>query len=185
MGQDRGSSARAAIEPSRRDALLEALALRYTKSLTQFFSRRVQNKADVPDLVQDVFLRLAKLHDLAAVEQPDHYLFRTAASALRDQVRRDRVRDRSSHDEFDELIHGSSGLSPERVFAGRQAVQRLQETLRDLPERTRDVFVLRVYEGFKMAEIARAIGISQRAVEKHYAKAMATVSTALSDFRGA
>ena len=183
MSQERGSSARTAPGPSRRDALLEALALRYTKSLTSFFTRRVENKADVPDLVQDVFLRLAKLRDLAAVEQPDHYLFRTAASALRDQVRRDRVRDRSSHYEFDELIHGSSGLSPERVLAGRQAVQRLQETLRGLPERTRDVFVLRVFEGFKMAEIARDLGISQRAVEKHYARAMAAVSTALSDFR--
>lgn len=185
MRQDQGSSAGAMVDLDRRDTLLEALALRYTRALTLFFSRRVENKADVPDLVQDVFLRLSKLRDLSAVQQPDHYLFRTAASALRDQIRRDRARDRILHDEFNELIHGGSDFSPERVLAGRQAVQCLQRAIRDLPERSRDVFVLRVFEGLKMAEIGRAIGISQRAVEKHYAKAMAFVAAALSDFRRA
>jgi RNA polymerase sigma-70 factor (ECF subfamily) len=162
--------------------LLEDLARRYSPSLTRFFSRRVNNQADVADLVQDVFLRLSKLQDLSVVQRPEHYLFKTAASALRDQMRRDEVRGRSLHDEFDELKHGGSDLSPERVFAGRQAIECLQQAIRALPERTRDVFVLRVLEGLKMAEIARALGISQRAVEKHYAKAMGSVAAALSGF---
>ena len=185
MAHGRRSPANAGLEPDSRETMLESLVLRYSPSLTRFFSRRVNNKADVADLVQDVFLRLSRLHDLSAIKQPEHYLFKTAASALRDQVRRDEVRGRSLHDEFDELRHGGSDLSPERVFAGRQAVESLREAVRALPERTRDVFVLRVFEGLKMAEIARALGISQRAVEKHYAKAMGSVAAALTGFRSA
>lgn len=185
MGNGRKSPAHVGIEHDRSETLLETLALRYSPSLTRFFSRRVNNQADVADLVQDVFLRLSRLHDLSAIQQPEHYLFKTAASALRDQLRRDEVRSRSLHDEFDEVKHGGSDLTPERVLAGRQAVESLRDALRALPERTRDVFVLRVFEGLKMAEIARALGISQRAVEKHYAKAMGSVAVALSGFRRA
>jgi RNA polymerase sigma-70 factor (ECF subfamily) len=51
--------------------------------------------------------------------------------------------------------------------------------LRQLPERTRDVFVLRCFEGLTHAEIARLHAISVRAVEKHFAKALSYLATAL------
>jgi DNA-directed RNA polymerase specialized sigma24 family protein len=94
MGHGRRSPAHTGVQPDARETMLESLALRYSPSLTRFFSRRVNNKADVADLVQDVFLRLSKLQDLSAIQQPEHYLFKTAASALRDQMRRDEVRGR-------------------------------------------------------------------------------------------
>ena len=166
-----------------RSALLSALALRYAPALSRFFERRVRHQADVPDLVQDVFLRLSRLRDLAAIEKPEHYLFTTAASALRDRARRDRVRHRDGHEEFSEEAHGGSALTPERVLDGKRAVAQLQKAVRDLPERTRDVFVLRVFEELKMADVASSLGISQRAAEKHYAKGLAHVTAALAEFR--
>jgi RNA polymerase sigma-70 factor (ECF subfamily) len=57
--------------------------------------------------------------------------------------------------------------------------------LRQLPERTRDVFMLRRFEGLKHAEIARLYGISVRAVEKHFAKALAHISVELESAREA
>lgn len=158
---------------------LEHLARRYSRALASFFRRRVSNKADVPDLVQDTFLRLAKLRSLDEVRQPEHYLFQTASSALRDRARRDTVREHGAHQEFDESHHGGSEISPERVAIGRFAVRELREVIERLPERTRDIFVLRVFEEMRTAEIATALGISQRAVEKHHAKALAKVTAAM------
>ena len=94
--------------------ILDALAARYSAALSRYFERRVTRQSDVPDLVQDVFVRLAKLSDLSTIEKPDQYIFATAASALRDQGRRDAVRYRNSQDEFDEAEHASSEISPER-----------------------------------------------------------------------
>lgn len=158
---------------------LEHLARRYSRALASFFRRRVSNKADVPDLVQDTFLRLAKLRSLDEVRQPEHYLFQTASSALRDRARRDTVRERGAHQEFEETHHSGSEISPERVAIGRFAVRELREVIERLPERTRDIFVLRVFEEMRTAEIAAALGISQRAVEKHHAKALAKVTAAM------
>ncbi|CAN7541594.1 sigma-70 family RNA polymerase sigma factor [Phenylobacterium sp. LjRoot219] len=158
---------------------LEAVARRYSTALTHFFQRRVANKADVPDMVQDVFLRLSKLSDISAIRHPEHYVFQTASSALRDQARREISRLRRAHEEFDDAVHGASDFSPERVLAGKQDVERLRAAVAGLPARTRDVFVFRVFEEMKTIDIAAVLGISQRAVEKHYAKGMAAVTAAM------
>lgn len=155
---------------------LEHMASRYSRALASFFSRRVTNKADVPDLVQDTFLRLAKLQSMEEVRRPDHYLFQTASSALRDRARRDAVRAQAFHLEYDEDQHRAAEISPERVTIGRFAVRELRDVVARLPDRTRDIFVLRAFEDMRSGEIAVAMGISQRAVEKHYAKALATVT---------
>ena len=162
---------------------LDALAKRYSTSLTRFFSRRVENHSDVPDLVQEVFLRLAKLGEMANIRNTEHYLFTTAASVLKDQYRHDSSHRRQEHEEFDESSVAGSAISPERVYSGRESVYRLQQAIRRLPERTRDIVVLRLFEGLKIAAIARTLGISQRAVEKHYAKGVARIAVELKEFR--
>lgn len=162
---------------------LEALARRYRLPLQRFFERRVRNQNDVPDLVQDVLMRLARLGDLSSIDQPEHYVFRTASSALRDKARRDIARYQSDHVEFDAAVHGGSDFSPERVLAGREAVAAMSAALRSLPEKTRDIFVLRVFEEQKTAQVAAAFGMSTRSIELHYARALAHLAAAVRDYR--
>lgn len=166
-----------------RDATLDGFVKTYSRALTHFFQRRVRNSADVPDLVQDVFVRLARRDDLDDIECPERYLFSTASSALRDKARRDKVRQHDSHQEFDEEFHGGSEISTDRVITGKFAVRELHAVVARLPERTRDIFVLRVFEDRTTKEIATMLGISQRAVEKQHAKALARVTLALRAYR--
>ncbi len=165
-----------------RSATLDRLARHYGSALGRFFERRVDRKADVPDLVQEVFLRLSRLGDLSEIQKPEHYLFRTAASALKDRARRNIVRHATAHQVFDESAHSGSDFSPHRVLVGREAVAQLCEALRKLPVRTRDVFVLRAFEEQKMADVARSLGISTRAAEKHYAKALVYAARVLGEW---
>ena len=166
-----------------RDTILSRLARTYGQALGRFFERRVAVKADVPDLVQDVFLRLSRMPDPAAIEKPEHFLFVTAANVLKDRARRDAVRGAGLHDELPGDDLAGSEIPPDRVLESREAADRLQAVLLELPERTRDIFVLRVLEGVKMADVARTFGISTRAAEKHQARALARVTAALEDWR--
>jgi RNA polymerase sigma factor (sigma-70 family) len=162
---------------------LDALARLYSAPLARYFRRAAGSDTDVPDLVQDVLTRLAQLRDLSTIEKPEHYIFRTASNTLRDHARRNHIRHRSDHIEFDPDHHAGSDFSSERVYAGREAVKAVQVALRALPERTRDVFVLRVLEEQKTADVARALGLSTRAVESHLAKALAHLAAVLKDHR--
>lgn len=183
MAPDRKEQAGSGAANKGRGRLLDDLARRYAAPLARFFERRVHNRHDVPDLVQDVFLRLSALPDPTAIQQPEHYLFVTAASALRDKARRDTVRQAGMHGELDENLLEGSDFTPLRVLEGKEAIVQLRAALMELPERTRDVFVLRVFEECRMTDIAVAIGISRRATEKHYARALAYVVQALGDWR--
>lgn len=163
---------------------LDEIVRRYYAPLLSFFRKRTRNSPEVPDLVQQVFLRLAQRPDAHTVENPDAYIFQTASNALKDHYRRMSVRERhidsnGGDDDATDLV--PSDLSPERVALGREAMARLSNSLRELPERTRDVFMLRCVEGLKHAEVARLLGVSVRAVEKHSAKALAHLTRALTD----
>ena len=141
---ERNLEASGTTPPLENRGWLELLARRYSPALHRFFSRRVDRSSDVADLVQEVFVRLAQLPEPQQVREPENYLFKTASNTLRDHLRRASVRMSDRQDSFDPERHGGLDCSPADVLEGRQAIERLQTVLRDLPERTRDVFVLRV-----------------------------------------
>lgn len=159
----------------------ENVARRYTSALRGFFAKRVYEQDDVEDLVQDVFLRLMQRASGRPIERVEQYIFQTAANVLRDRGRRRATRRQESHEPYDEAVHDSpdTDFPPERVLMGREAVAQVMAALEDLPQRTRDIFVLRALEQHKYCEIANMLRISTRATEKHMAKALAHLSRAL------
>ena len=53
-----------------------------------------------------------------------------------------------------------------------QLIQNLNEKINSLPARCREVFVMSRHEGKTNREISNALGISEKAVEKHITKAL-------------
>lgn len=154
---------------------LSSVVAEYTGPLERFFRRRVADPAEVDDLVQEVFLRLARQSNVAAIENPHAYVFQTAANILRDSGRWSLSRRRAEHEPFEEAIHGCEAISPERIASARQSVAALKAALAELPERTQTVFVLHRFEGLRYGEIAVTLGISVSAVEKHMMRAMSHI----------
>jgi RNA polymerase sigma-70 factor (ECF subfamily) len=170
-----------APDPNMSCSRLDEVVRRYYAPLLSFFRRRTRNSPDVQDLVQQVFLRLSQHPHIGAIHNPDAYIFQTAANALKDHARRTAIRQRhltAARAAGADVPHAArSALPPERVLQGQESMLQLVAALRELPERTRDIFMLRCFEGLKHAEIARLHGISVRATEKHFAKALAHVSS--------
>ncbi len=151
----------------------------YTAPLERFFRRRVSVRAEVDDLVQEVFLRLARQDSIEAIDNPQAYVFQVAANILRDQGRRRRTHSADVHESFEDAVHGSQTISPERVVMARQSMGQLKAALLKLPLRTQEVFVLHRFEGLRYSEIANRLGVSLSAVEKHMMKAMKHITRRL------
>lgn len=145
--------------------------------LIGYFRRRVRNEGDVEDLVQEVFARIVARDSTRPVEHLGGYVLRTAASVLADRGRRAASRHVDLHVEFDEIRHGDEEIDPERVLSGKEDLHAATAALLSLPERTRTVFVLRRLEGHRHADIARHLGISVSAVEKHMVRAIRHLCT--------
>lgn len=169
------------IEPDARarDIMLDGLARRYGRALSQYFQRRTANRADVPDLVQEVFVGLSRMKDPASIEKPETFLFVIAANVLRDRRRRALTHHAQAHHSYNDEHDLGSDFSPQRVLEARDEIAVIHASLADLPIRTRDAFVLRAFEELAMREVAAALGVSTRSAEKHYAKALVHITAAL------
>lgn len=167
--------------------LLASWSKRYRDALLRFFQRRMPATADREDLVQEVFLHMARHHDLSNVRDVEAFLFHAASNVLKDWRRKQMTHASDRHDPIDEDFDGvvgpeAVGRTPERVLLGKEALERLIAALELLPERTRTIFVLYHFEQMPHAQIARDLGIAVRTVEDHVARANGKLLIALKDF---
>ena len=174
FGMDEGQRQTSAPEDHR----FAALAREFGPALARYFRRRLQQQpklaryTDVDDLVQEVLTRLLVRGDGQPIEQPESYLLRAAANVWRDLLRRSRTRRVDDHDEYVEDRHALEDDGPDRVLEGREAISAILASIGELPDRTRHVFVLRRIEGMQQKAVARRLGISVSAVEKHMIRAI-------------
>ncbi len=126
----------------------------------------------VDDLLQETLLRLHQRDSTDQIENFRAYAFQTARSVIIDGRRRDTVRHRSSHSTLLEAHHPVDSITPEQELLGRESIDRLVAALQDMPERTRDIFVLHRFEDMSYPAIADHLGVSLSAVGKHIMKAL-------------
>jgi RNA polymerase sigma-70 factor, ECF subfamily len=176
--------------PAPKGAVLE-----YTKELEKFLAE-VERRAfriaqialrdadDALDVVQDAMLKLTRSYASRPSAEWRPLFYRILENGIRDLQRRRTVRKRimtwlpgSKEDpDFeapDPLENvADSGLAIPETLMQAQAMQRLEESLRALPARQREAFMLRNFEGMDVAETARAMDCSEGSVKTHYSRAV-------------
>ncbi len=161
--------------PSRSDSL-GALHARFCAPLRRFFRGYRLNSADVEDLTQDVFVRLAGPGAQKDLLKPDAFVFTLARNLVRDRARRLHTRAMAiSVDvgDIDELR--CERPTPEQELDVSQRLQRVEQTLAGLKPHTREAFEQHRVDGDSYAEIALRMGISISMVEKHIMAAIAAL----------
>ncbi|PHR60227.1 MAG: RNA polymerase subunit sigma-70 [Robiginitomaculum sp.] len=146
---------------------IEEYVQQFKPALLAFFSRRTTHSEIAQDLVQDVFMRLLRRKKSGEIEHPAAYIMQTASSVWNDFLRTKQRRHEDMQEEFDEFSHSPGGISPEREYIGREAVNIILSVLSKLPTRTQDIYLLCRFDGFKRHEAAKRMGISVSAIDKH------------------
>ena len=131
--------------------------------------------ADADDIVQDTYLRAARL-PAAEIAHPRAFLAQIALNLFRDRHRREAVRSAHRRD----AIVAQSVVAPRLDAIAEQEIDLLLERLiLDLPERYREAFVLQRFGGMSIAAIAERLGISPKTVEWRIGKAVELCAIAL------
>lgn len=162
------------------DEALNDLDRRFRKPLLIYFRRRLGGRReDTEDLTQEVFVRLTRRPDRNNGETLEGYVFKIASSVLADWRRNRIVRRSDAHDSLDHAAESVTfpsilieDRSPERVLAGKEALQNLEKALAELNQRTRNIFLLSRMEGVHQQDIALRLGVSVSTVEKDILKAL-------------
>lgn len=147
------------------------------RRVRQMLLRRGTSAAEAEDLIQEAFLKMQEYCQKGGeIQQPEAFLVRTALR-LRINARRDQHRDIYVEEDIDELaLIIDTGPAPDEVIAAEECLKRMSGALDAVGRRTRDVFFMHRLDGFTYSEIARRLGISVSAIEKHMASALVALA---------
>lgn len=154
-----------------REAAYAFYVSEFQAPLVNSFMRRGAQRATAEDLTQVVFEKLLKRDDRDPISKNAAYIMKTANTVWIDHLRRRKAKPDREHAEFNEFAHSPESLGAERVIEGREALELAKNTLQALPERTRQIYLLFQVEGMKRKELARRLGITTSAIDKHLATA--------------
>ena len=144
------------------------LSLELWERLLRQIGRRARNQSDAEDLLQSAYIRLMKYQKENAVENVEAFLVRAAFNIDVDNYRKEKLF--FGVTSKDGIFSNECPLQDE-VLQSQVRLRRVKEGLDQLTPRTRDIFLMHRLEGLKYHEVARRLGISRSAVEKHVAKA--------------
>jgi RNA polymerase sigma factor (sigma-70 family) len=152
--------------------------LPYEAGLMRYLRRVSPRPADVPDLRQEVYIRVYEGAAQSLPQHPQRFLFATARNLLIDRMRHERVVSIDYTQDLESLNVNIDELSPERRLNARQELQRLSEAFDQLPEKTRAVIWLRRVEGLSQREAADSLGLNVGAVESHMSRGLRAMTNA-------
>jgi RNA polymerase sigma factor (sigma-70 family) len=138
--------------------------------LLNFIRKRVPDKDEAEDILQDVFTQLVfSFESIQSVERIGSWLYTTARNRITDSFRKkkpDRFSDHNYRNNDGEESFGLEDIIPGDFLDGEDEMMRtmvmdaLTEALAELPDEQKEVFVMNVFDDMSFKEIAASTGVS-------------------------
>jgi RNA polymerase sigma factor (sigma-70 family) len=149
--------------------------------LRKFIRRRVADREDAEDVLQEVFFELVEAYRMVKpIEQVTAWLFRVARNRITDLFRR-RQRESLRNElatvaedgellQLEELLP-SPDAGPDAAYTRMVLLEELEAALDELPEEQREVFIAHEVMGKSFKELAAqtGAGVNTLLSRKHYA----------------
>lgn len=151
------------------------------------------NREIALDIVQDAMLRMVTNYAARPKDQWTPLFFKIVNNRITDQHRKrgfdrlirwfgNRQEDGSADiDPVDQLPVDTA--SPELLVESSEIGMQLKQALMQLPERQRQAFMLREWQGLSVAETAVAMEVSQGSVKTHLWRAIQALQVSMKEFR--
>ena len=152
----------------------------------------VRDRDEALDLVQDAMIKLVNNYADRSRDEWTPLFYRILQNGVRDWHRRQKVRNRvmvwfgrtaPGDDEYDLVAQAPdpAGRTPDELLQTSEAMQQMEQAVRELPGRQREAFMLRTFEGLNVAGTAVAMGCSEGSVKTHYFRAVHAIRKQLGE----
>ena len=177
MGSEQQKVVYLTDRPESREVLLARTFEEHKTALRRFLKARLAREEDREDILQELFLRLARVDNLSErlserLGNTRSYLFSIATNLVVDRYRKAAQEREEQHDSFDESLPHTELPSPEMVTATQQQLDRMLTLLRSMPAKQRKAFVLNRFKHRSYPEVARDMGVSVASVQRYISAAL-------------
>jgi len=149
----------------------ELLAL-HRDELLRFIKQRIDCPETALDILHDCFMRFSNYLERHQVQNPRAFLYKMAANQTIDHIRQQRRADdrRIEFEAWPELIDPAP--SPEDTIAARQRMAMLERVIAEMPEKNRQIFVMRHIQHLSFTEISQVTGLAYNSIFKYLNEAL-------------
>ena len=153
---------------------------RWYKELVVYANIFIHDTDKCEDIVQSVFARLwENRHELKINTSVAAYLHGSVKNQCLNSLKHEKIRNEyqiyvtAFQDDFEDL---------NKSLNFKECLEKFNQSVDELPEKYREIFVLSRIHGRKYDEIAAKIGISKRTVEERMRKAILILKSLMKDF---
>lgn len=178
------------VETLQREQELNRFLAEVEKRALRIAEISIRDRDEALDLVQNAMIKLVRKYSSRAYEEWTPLFYRILQNGVRDWHRRQSVKKRviawfgNPGDEEPDVIAAApdtAGRTPQEHLESREAMLGLERALAELPQRQKEAFMLRTFEGLDVAGTAAAMGCSTGSVKTHYSRAVHTLREMLGD----
>ncbi|MEX2045254.1 MAG: RNA polymerase sigma factor [Opitutus sp.] len=126
---------------------------------------------DVDDVVQESYLRTWRRHTARRIESAKSFLFTVARNLALEILRREGRSPICEVVDLDAIVVIDDKPCAAEMACSREEIALLFAAISSLSARTREVYLLRKFEGLSQKRIAARLGISPNTVEVHVGRA--------------
>ncbi|RLQ21111.1 sigma-70 family RNA polymerase sigma factor [Seongchinamella sediminis] len=141
--------------------------------LQRYVSRFCKTREDAEDITQEAFLRVLEAGSKGDIRHPQAYLYRTARNLSLNMLASKSHQLSSYIEDLPDTTVIEDGVPLDSQISHEQRFELFCHAALDLPERCREVLILRKVYGLSQKQVAERLDISISTVEKHLAKALA------------
>ncbi len=161
------------------EAVTQLYAAHYP-ALVRLASLLVRNSGEAEEIVQDAFVAMhGRWRRIREPEKALGYLRRSVVNGARSAGRHHAVADKHLHREVNDVRRHSA--SAEQHALSTESREAVLTALAKLPQRQREVLVLRYYADLSEHDIAEALRISRGTVKSHASRGIQSLRTNLED----
>ncbi len=140
--------------------------------LERFLARFFSDRQDIEDVAQEAYLRAYVAEQQKEIEQPKAYLFRIARNLALTKLKEKSRKITDYLEETGASVVIECGAAADSEVEAQESLGLYCEAVAALPEKCRQVFLLRKVHGLAHKEIAERMSLSVSSVEKYLLKSV-------------
>ncbi|MDX7986763.1 sigma-70 family RNA polymerase sigma factor [Xenorhabdus sp. 12] len=121
------------------------------------------------DLTHEIFIKLMQSSDLKYIQQPKAFLITIARRTLANYCRRKKLED--GYLEYMKAMPKSTSHSSEHQLVLLEQLEKIDNTLDELPAKVRQAFLLTQLQGMRYKDVAEDLGVSMSSVKNYLQQA--------------
>lgn len=168
---------------SNEEQAFEILFRKYYVRLCGFANKFIANRQESEEIVQEVFLNIWKKRDQLKLDNEIRpYIFKSVQNLCYNFLEHQKVID--NYYSVIEVVYKNQTkeFDTYESILYTEFQQRVDKSIKSLPEQCRRIFQLSREDGLKYAEIAEQLGISVKTVETQMSRALSKLKTELKDY---